>query len=69
MNNGEQKMKLCPYVVYRVTKVNKDNRIIFPRSLIYIDGKSGALVNICSHKRIEKDEQTQSIMDFEVKMV
>ena len=61
-------MALCPYVVYRVTKGNTDNSI-FHRYLIYIDGKSGALVLIGSHKRFEKDEQTQSVMDFEVEEV
>ena len=64
-------MKLEPNKVYKVTKGNTD-RSIFTGDLVYIDYndvlvvyKSGELAPSVAHGCIEKDEQTQSSMDFE----
>ena len=57
-------MKLEPDKAYKVTKGNTD-RSILTGDIIYIDGKSGALVVPKVKGWLEKDEQTQSVMDFE----
>mgnify|MGYP003560461469 FL=1 len=56
-------MTLEPDKVYKVTKGNTD-RSILTGDLIFIDGKSGALVVPAGKGWLEKDEQTQSVMDF-----
>ena len=57
-------MKLEPDKACKVTKGNTD-RSILTGDIIYIDGKSGALVVPKVKGWLEKDEQTQSVMDFE----
>ena len=57
-------MNLEPYKYYKVTKGNTD-RSILAGDVIFIDGKSGALVVPAAKGWLEKDEQTQSVMDFE----
>lgn len=57
-------MTLEPDNVYKVTKGNTD-RSILTGDLIFIDSKSGALVVPAAKGWLEKDEQTQSVMDFE----
>lgn len=57
-------MKLEPNKTYKVTRGNTDGSIL-TGDLIYIDGKSGALVVPAARGWIEKDEQTQSVMDLE----
>ena len=57
-------MKLEPNKVYKVTRGNTD-RSILTGDLIFIDGKSGALVVPAGKGWLERDEQTQSVMDFE----
>lgn len=57
-------MKLEPDKVYKVTKGNTD-RSILTGDVIFVDGKDGALVVPAGKGLLEKDEQTQSVMDFE----
>ena len=57
-------MTLEPDKFYKVTKGNTD-RSILTGDLIFIDSKSGALVVPAGKGWLEKDEQTQSVMDFE----
>ena len=57
-------MTLEPDKVYKVTKGNTD-RSILAGDLIFIDGRDGALVVSAAKGWIGKDEQTQSVMDFE----
>lgn len=68
-------MKLEHNKVYRVTKKNTEGNILTD-DLVYIDDddvlvvyKSVELAPSVAHGCIEKNEQTQSIMDFEVEMV
>lgn len=57
-------MTLEPDKVYKVTKGNTD-RSILTGDLIFVDSKNGALVVPAGKGWLEKDEQTQSVMDFE----
>lgn len=57
-------MTLEPDKVYKVTKGNTD-RSILTSDLIFVDGKDGALVVPSAKGWLEKDEQTQSVMNFE----
>lgn len=57
-------MDLEPYKYYKVTKGNTD-RSILAGDVIFIDSKDGALVVPAGKGWLEKDEQTQSVMDFE----
>ena len=57
-------IKLEPNKVYKVTKGNTDGSVL-PGDLIFIDGKDGALVVPAAKGWLEKNEQTQSVMDFE----
>ena len=57
-------MDLEPYKFYKVTKGNTD-RSVLARDVVFIDGKDGALVVLAAKGWLGKDEQTQSIMDFE----
>ena len=64
-------MKLEPNKIYRVTNENTYKSILVG-DLIYIDDngvlvvyKSGELAPSVAHVYFEKDEQTQSVMDFE----
>lgn len=61
-------MKLKPNKVYKVTNGNTD-RSILTGDLVYIDGKSGALVVPAARGWLEKDEQTSEVMDFAVEEV
>ena len=67
-------MKLEHNKVYRVTKKNTKGNILTD-DLVYIDDgvlvihTSGELAPFVAHGCIEKNEQTQSIMDFEVEVV
>lgn len=57
-------MTLEPYKYYKVTKGNTD-RSILTGDVIFIDGKDGRLINPIGWNCFGKDEQTQSVMDFE----
>ena len=57
-------MDLEPYKFYKVTKGNTD-RSVLAGDVIFIDGKDGALVVPAAKGWLEKDEQTQYVMDFE----
>lgn len=57
-------MTLEPDKVYKVTKGNTD-RSILTGDLVYIDGEDGSLVVPKGKGWINKNEQTQSVMDFE----
>ena len=61
-------MKLEPNKTYKVTRGNTD-RSILTGDLIFIDGRSGALVVPAARGWLEKDEQTQSVMDFEATQI
>lgn len=58
-------MKLEPDKIYRVTKDNTD-RSVLTGDLIYIEGKTGALVIPNGKGWLNKDELTPEVMDFEV---
>ena len=60
----EARMKLEPDKAYKVTKGNTD-RSILTGDLVYIDGEDGSLVVPKGKGWINKNEQTQSVMDFE----
>ena len=49
---------------YKVTKGNTDGSVL-TGDVIFIDGKDGALVVPMANGWFEKNEQTQSVMDFE----
>ena len=57
-------MDLEPYKFYKVTKGNTD-RSVLAGDVVFIDGKDGALVVPAAKGWLGKDEQTQSVMDFE----
>ena len=57
-------MDLEPNKVYKVTKGNTDGSVL-PGDLIFIDGKSGALVVPTGRSWLKRYKQTQSVMDFE----
>lgn len=57
-------MKLEPNKVYKVTKGNTD-RSVLTGDLVYIDGKSGALVVPKGKGWLEKNELTPDVMNFE----
>ena len=57
-------VKLEPDKVYKVTKGNTD-RSILTGDLVYIDGEDGSLVVPKGKGWINKNEQTQDVMDFE----
>ena len=57
-------MNLEPDKVYKVTKGNTERNIL-TGDVIFIDSESGALVVPAGKGWLEKDEQTQSVMDFE----
>lgn len=57
-------MRLEPNKLYKVTKGNTNGSIL-TGDLVFVDGKSGALVVPKGRWWLEKDEQTQSFMDFE----
>lgn len=57
-------MKLEPNKVYKVTKGNTD-RSVLTGDLVYIDGRSGALVVPKGRGWLNKDELTSEVMDFE----
>ena len=57
-------MTLEPDKFYKVTKGNTD-RSVLAGDVVFIDGKDGALVVPAAKGWLEKDEQTQSVMDFE----
>ena len=57
-------MRLEHDKVYKVTKGNTDSRIL-TGDVIFIDGNDGALVVPAAKGWLGKDEQTQSVMDFE----
>lgn len=68
-------MKLEPNKIYKVTKSNTDKSILLG-DLVYIDGggvlvvnKSGELAPSVAHVCFEKNEQTQSSMDFEAEEI
>ena len=68
-------MKLEPNKIYRVTNENTYKSILVG-DLIYIDDNgvlvihtNGELAPFVAHGCIEKDEQTQFIMDFEAEEV
>ena len=57
-------MKLEPNKVYKVTKGNTD-RSVLTGDLVYIDGKSGALVVPKGKCWLNKNELVPEVMDFE----
>ena len=57
-------MRLEPDKFYKVTKGNTD-RSVLTGDVVFIDDKDGALVVPAAKGWLEKDEQTQSVMDFE----
>lgn len=57
-------MTLEPDKVYKVTKGNTD-RSVLVGDLIFIDGKSGALVVPKGKGWLNKNELTSEVMDFE----
>lgn len=58
-------MKLEPDKIYKVTKDNTD-RSVLTGDLVYIEGKTGALVIPKGGGWLNKNELTQEVMDFEV---
>ena len=63
-SSRDGEMKLEPDKFYKVTKGNTD-RSVLAGDVIFIDGKDGALVVPAAKGWLGKDEQTQSVMDFE----
>ena len=63
-SSRDGEIKLEPDKFYKVTKGNTD-RSVLAGDVIFIDGKNGALVVPSAKGWLEKDEQTQSVMDFE----
>ena len=61
-------MKLEPDKIYKVIKGNTD-RSVLVGDLVYIEGKTGALVVSKGRGWLEKDELTPEVMDFEVEVV
>lgn len=62
---AESTVKLEPDKVYKVTKSNTD-RSVLTGDLVYIEGKTGALVIPKGLGWLNKDELTPDVMDFEV---
>ena len=63
-SSRDDEMKLEPDKFYKVTKGNPDTSALAD-DVIFIDGKDGALVVPAAKGWLGKDEQTQSVMDFE----
>ena len=63
-SSRDGEIKLEPDKFYKVTKGNTD-RSVLAGDVIFIDGKDGALVVPAAKGWLGKDEQTQSVMDFE----
>ena len=61
-------MKLEPDKVYKVTKGNTD-RSVLTGDLVFIDGRSGALVVPAANGWFDKDVLTPEVMDFEIEVV
>lgn len=57
-------MKLEPDKIYKVTKDNTD-RSVLVGDLVYIEGKTGALVIPKGKGWLNKNELTPEVMDFE----
>lgn len=57
-------MKLEPDKIYKVTKDNTD-RSVLTGDLVYIEGKTGALVIPKGNGWLNKNELTPEVMDFE----
>ena len=63
-SSRDGEITLEPDKFYKVTKGNTD-RSVLAGDVIFIDGKDGALVVPAAKGWLGKDEQTQSVMDFE----